>query len=144
MNQSTNSRKDSSWARSLPKCQRMSKFFVTAGIPKPRDEFISQEALQEMFNSGENMARVERGELIPCLKRVAPVKVGGNLDGMCSYLVGYDDPETGLRSFLVQYFMSDDGVIGASGMEDPKMIYADGVFYKTRIPVEDEPILDGW
>ena len=66
---------------------------------------------------------------MPCLKDVTLRKVGGNLDGMCGYTVGFDDPATGTRVFLIQYFMADDGEIGASGMEDPKWLLHEGTVY---------------
>lgn len=97
---------------------------------------IPQRDLRDLFNQGQYMARAERGELIPCLKSVTARKVGGNLDGMCGYTVGYDDRATGVRVFLVQYFMSDDGEIGASGLEDPKWLHHHGVAY---IPLETLP-----
>jgi len=67
------------------------------------------------------MARANRGEFRACLSASGAVKPTGNLAGMRGYTVGYD-VRTGARAFLVHFFMDDDGVLGASGIEDPKWL----------------------
>lgn len=68
------------------------------------------------------------------------MKPSGNLAGMRGYTVGYDDARTGVRTFLVHFFMDDDGNVGASGLENPKWLYEDGVAYLVRsaIPPPDQ------
>ena len=73
------------------------------------------------------MARARQGEFRACLNDQGAVKTTGNLAGMRGYTVGYDDVRTGVRIFLVHFFVDDDGNIGASGLEDPKWLYEDGI-----------------
>ena len=51
---------------------------------------------------------------------------------MRSYVVGYLDPETGLRTFVVHFFADPVGTIGASGLLDPRWILEDGVIYTSN------------
>lgn len=60
------------------------------------------------------------------------MKTTGNLAGMRSYVIGYVDTTTGIRSFTVHCFMDDAGNIGASGLLDPKWLYEDGVIYTSN------------
>lgn len=82
------------------------------------------------------MARANRGEFRACLSAFGAVKPTGNLAGMRGYTVGYDNVRTGVRTFLVHFFMDDDGLIGASGLADPKWLYEDGLAYFPRSIVD--------
>ena len=75
------------------------------------------------------MARAARGEFRPCLDHMHPRKTSGDLVGMRGYMVGFDAAVSGTRAFIVHFFADDDGNLGASGREDPKWLYEDGVAY---------------
>jgi len=75
------------------------------------------------------MVRARQGEFRACLNDQGAIKTTGNLTGMRGYTIGYDDVRTGVCTFLVHFFMDDDGNVGASGLEDPKWLYEDGIAY---------------
>lgn len=60
------------------------------------------------------------------------MKTAGDLDGMRSYVIGYVDTTTGIRTFTVHCYIDDDGNVGASGLLDPKWLYEDGVVYTSN------------
>ena len=76
--------------------------------------------------------RSNRGHFSCCLIARSRAKTVGNLAGMRSYIVGYLDLRTGLRTFVVHFFADPDGSIGASGLLDPKWIYEDGVIFTSN------------
>ena len=86
--------------------------------------------IRRLFNDGEFLARVQRGELTEALVTEShPSPPRASLpDCTRSQILAYFDPQ-GVKVALIHQYLRPDGSLGASGRPDPKKLLLDGVLY---------------
>lgn len=108
--------------------------------PVPGDEVETDAwTLRKLFNEGDFVTRRQQGLLqfreIPVNHTKPRDRAEAIPNGqycMWSKLGVYLDPATQREQCLVHYYERPDGVIAASGMQDPKRLVVDGVVYKEK------------
>jgi len=93
---------------------------------------VSKAELQQIFNEGGYVERLQRNELLASVERERPAPPGaGQPPGTRSCTVWYFDLHFN-RVALVHEYRLPDGSIGASGRPDPKRIILEGeILYVT-------------
>jgi hypothetical protein len=102
---------------------------------------VSAEALQEMFNAGGYVEKVERGVLAVEIRRdkhPAPPKANQPYC-TCSQILAYLNAD-GNRIAVVHQYLLPDGKLGGSGRPDPKaLLVGDTLYYVPALPPPPDP-----
>ena len=83
-----------------------------------------------MFNEHDFLGRLQRGQLTARLVRDRQVTTDrpGLPAGTRSQIIAYDD-SVGTMVALVHQYLLSNGVLGASGLPDPKRLLLNGLLY---------------
>lgn len=92
-------------------------------------EFVTDDELREMFNSGQYFERMLAGEFrAEVVSQNAPRRSNNQPRGTRSQLVDYYDHDY-VRVARVHQYRLPDGSIGGSGRPDPKLLLHEGMLY---------------
>lgn len=94
-------------------------------------EWVSPQRLRQRFNNGLYYERVTAGTLRARtrLSRLAP-QSAGQAPGTVSQFVEYFDGRQKVAQ--IHQYLRPDGTIGASGRPDPKGVFENGRWYRTK------------
>ncbi len=96
---------------------------------------VSCAELCRMFNENRYAERARVGEFMVRVTRdghPSPER-SGEPDCTRSQILAYFDGN-GQKVALVHQYLRPDGSLGGSGMQDPKVLYVDGVLYSFQAP----------
>jgi hypothetical protein len=102
-------------------------------MARPPVHRVSQAELRQRFNHLGCDARIASGDLVPMLISESVATHDWLPAGTKSQMVAYYERDATKVAEVHQY-LCPDGTLGASGMPDPKYVYADGVIYKMDLP----------
>ncbi len=97
-------------------------------MSKPPKVMVSEQDLQNKFNSGEGGWRDRMDELEILCTHDQPANPASNQDpGTRSKLFKFR--ESGVTVMALHFFLKVDGSLGASGKFDPKSLMVNGILY---------------
>ena len=104
-----------------------------ANQPIPKIERVGERELRKLFNE-KYLSRIQAGQI-----QEKVLRGGGRHPSLplasepfCteSQEVSYVDPSSNQEVARAHRYLRPDGTIGASGMPDPKRVFADGILYR--------------